>query len=113
MPRYDFKNLKTGETKVLNLSLAKYEEWREDNPDWDKDWQAGCAADVAEVGDWRDKMSKTHPGWKDVIGRVAIVAGLCIISWISKVLFYKVYGHPWKALNGPSFLGKVTKDFEN
>ena len=37
MALYDVKNLKTGETKVLNLSLAKYEEWRENNPDWDKD----------------------------------------------------------------------------
>ena len=33
MALYDVKNLKTGETKVLNLSLAKYEEWRENNPD--------------------------------------------------------------------------------
>ena len=50
-----------------------FDEWRKDNPDWDKDWSKGVCGDVAEVGDWRDKMSKTHPGWKDVIGRVGKV----------------------------------------
>ena len=51
MPQYDVKNLKTGETKQLNLTIASYEQWREDNPDWDKDWQAGIASAVREVGD--------------------------------------------------------------
>jgi len=69
MPTYPVKNLKTGETKELNLTMANYDQWRKDNPDWDKDWQAGVAGS-GEVGDWRDKMSKTHPGWKDVMGQV-------------------------------------------
>ena len=56
MALYDVKNLKTGETKVLNLSLAKYEEWRENNPDWDKDWQAGIASAVSGVGDFQNKL---------------------------------------------------------
>ena len=67
MPTYPLKNLKTGETKELRMSIADYDQWKKDNPDWDKDWSKGCAGDVAEVGDWRDKMSKTHPGWKDVM----------------------------------------------
>ena len=43
MPIYPVKNKKTGETQELNMSLSKYEQWREDNPDWDKDWMAGVA----------------------------------------------------------------------
>tara|TARA_B100000131_G_scaffold286301_1_gene296147 strand:- start:592 stop:879 length:288 start_codon:yes stop_codon:yes gene_type:complete len=43
MPLYPVKNLKTGETKDINMSVAKYEVWREENPDWDKDWSQGCA----------------------------------------------------------------------
>ena len=70
MPTYPVKNLKTGEEKELRMSIAEYDQWKTDNPDWDKDWSKGVCGDVAEVGDWRDKMSKTHPGWKDVIGRV-------------------------------------------
>ena len=69
MPTYPVKNLKTGEEKELNLTMADYDQWRKDNPDWDKDWSKGCAS-AGEVGDWRDKMSKTHPGWKDVMGQV-------------------------------------------
>ena len=41
MPSYPVKNLKTGETKELSMSMAKYDQWRKDNPDWDKDWMAG------------------------------------------------------------------------
>ena len=39
-----------------------------DNPDWQRDWSdpSTCPAS-GEVGDWRDKMAKTHPGWKDIM----------------------------------------------
>ena len=69
MPTYPVKNLKTGEQKELSMSMSAYDEWRKDNPDWDKDWSKGCAG-AGEVGDWRDKMAKTHPGWKDVMSQV-------------------------------------------
>ena len=51
---------------------------------------------------------------KETVGvRVGMVASLCVFSWISKMFFYKVYGHPWKALNGPRrLIGKVTKAFK-
>ena len=38
MPLYAVKNLKTGETQEFMKTLAEYEEWKKDNPDWDKDW---------------------------------------------------------------------------
>ena len=38
MPLYAVKNLKTGETQEFMKSLAEYEEWKKENPDWDKDW---------------------------------------------------------------------------
>ena len=66
MPTYPVKNKETGETKVLNLTMKAYTEWREENPDWDKDWSKGCAS-AGEVGEWRDKMASTHPGWVDVM----------------------------------------------
>ena len=69
MPTYPVKNKVTGEEKELSRTMAAYDEWRKENPDWDKDWSKGCAG-AGEVGDWRDKMSKTHPGWKDVMGQV-------------------------------------------
>ena len=36
MPTYPIKNLKTGETKELSMSMKEYDQFRKDNPDWDK-----------------------------------------------------------------------------
>ena len=69
MPTYNVKHKETGETKEFRMSIKDYEQWRIDNPDWDKDWTAGVAS-MGEVGDWRAKMKKTHPGWADVMGQV-------------------------------------------
>ena len=69
MPTYNVKHKETGETKEFRMTIQDYEQWRIDNPDWDKDWTAGVA-NMGEVGDWRDKMKKTHPGWADVMGQV-------------------------------------------
>ena len=66
MPTYPLKNLKTGETKEITMSMKDYDKWRKDNPDWDKDWNAGVA-NMGEVGEWRDKMATTHPGWTDIM----------------------------------------------
>ena len=66
MPTYPVKNLKTEEKKELSMTMKEYEQWRKDNPDWDKDWNAGVA-NMGEVGEWRDKMASTHPGWVDIM----------------------------------------------
>ena len=41
MPTYDVKNLKTGEKQTLYMTMKDYCQWKEENPDWDKDWEAG------------------------------------------------------------------------
>jgi|TARA_Y100000004_G_C8798004_1_gene362156 hypothetical protein len=71
MPIYPVVNRHTGEKQELNLSLANYEQWRKDNPDWDKDWSAGVAG-MGEVGDWRNK---TDGGWNEVLHKVSQVPG--------------------------------------
>ena len=74
MPTYPIKNLKTGETKELSMSMSAYEQWRKDNPDWDKDRSKGCAG-VGEVGEFQDKLIKKHPGFNDVLHRVSKMPG--------------------------------------
>ena len=66
MPTYPVKNLKTGETKELSMTMSAYDKWKEENPDWDKDWSKGCGA-VQEVGNFRDKLRSKHPGWNEVL----------------------------------------------
>ena len=36
MPTYNVKNLKNGDTLELKMSISEYEQWRKDNPDWDR-----------------------------------------------------------------------------
>ena len=74
MPTYPVIHLKTGQKKDLSMSMLKYDEWRKDNPEWDKDWSAGCAG-VGEVGDWQNKLVSRNPGWNDVLRKAAKAPG--------------------------------------
>ena len=66
MPTYPVINKESGEKKELSMTMKAYDEWKESNPDWDRDWQAGVAG-VGEVGEVYDKLKKSHPGWNDVL----------------------------------------------
>jgi len=74
MPTYPVKHLETGETKELYMSMAEYEQWRKDNPEWDKDWSQGCAG-VGEVGDWQQKLVNKQPGWNEVLRKASKMPG--------------------------------------
>ena len=70
MPTYPVKNLNTGEQKEIRMTMSDYDQWRKDNPDWDKDWNAGVA-NLGEVGEIYDKLKKTPPGWNDVLHKAS------------------------------------------
>ena len=70
MPTYPVINKETGEKKELSMSMMKYDEWRKENPDWDKDWSAGVAG-VGEVGEIYDKLRMKHPGWNQVLEKAS------------------------------------------
>ena len=70
MPTYPVVNQKTGDKKELSMTMSDYDQWRKDNPDWDKDWNAGVA-NLGEVGEIYDKLKKTHPGWNDVLHKAS------------------------------------------
>lgn len=74
MPTYPVFNKKTGEKKELSMTMREYSNWRDENPDWDKDWSAGVAG-LGEVGEFQDKLKKSHPGWNDVLHKVSKVPG--------------------------------------
>ena len=67
MPMYSVKHLKTGEQKEMTMTISEYEQWRKDNPDWDKDWMAGVASAISEVGDYQNKLPQ---GFKDRLNNV-------------------------------------------
>ena len=63
MPTYPVKNLTTGETKEVKMTMLEYDQWRKDNPDWDKDWTAG-------VGGITYGKPKADDGFKEVMSKV-------------------------------------------
>ena len=69
MPTYPVKHTETGEEKELYMTMKEYDEWKEQNPEWQKDWSKGVAA-AQEVGEWQNKLQKTHPGWGEVMNKV-------------------------------------------
>ena len=77
MPTYPVINKETGEKKELSMNMVAYDQWRKENPDWDKDWSAGVAG-VGEVGDFQDKLKKSHPGWNDVLHRASKYPGATV-----------------------------------
>jgi|TARA_B100001094_G_C17911462_1_gene661412 hypothetical protein len=80
MPTYPVINKETGEKKELSMSMIKYDEWRKENPNWDKDWSEGCAG-IGEVGEWKDKLITKNPGWNDVLHKASKSPG----SRVSKI----------------------------
>lgn len=70
MAIYPIIHKETGEKKVIEMSVHDIQQWYEDNPDWKRDWSEGCAQ-PAEVGEWRDKLAKSHPGWNEVLGKMS------------------------------------------
>ena len=68
MATYPVINKETGEQKEVRLSVHEWSQWKDDNPECDRDWSdpSTCPAS-GEVGDWRDKMSRTHPGFHDIM----------------------------------------------
>ena len=77
MPPYPVIHKETGEKQELSMSMLKYDEWRKENPDWDKDWSEGCAG-IGEVGDWQNKLIQKNPGCIDVLRKAGKAPGAVV-----------------------------------
>ena len=74
MAIYPIISKDTGEKKVIEMSVHDITQWYNDNPEWKRDWSEGCAQ-PAELGEWKDKLIKSKPGWNDVLGRAQKMPG--------------------------------------
>ena len=75
MPTYPVINKETGEKKELSMTMVEYSNWRDDNPDWDRDWNAGVAG-LGEVGEWKDKLITKNPSWNEVLKKAHKSGGI-------------------------------------
>ena len=63
MPTYPVIHLESGEKKELSMSMKAYDEWRKENPEWDKDWSQG-------TGGVTYGTPKMEDGFKEVMSKV-------------------------------------------
>jgi hypothetical protein len=72
MATYPVYNKTTGEQKEIVLSVHEWSQWKEDNPEWERDWSdPSTCPSAGEVGEWRDKLVQKHPGWNEVLDRAS------------------------------------------
>ena len=68
MATYPVVNKKTGEQKEVAMSVTEWDQWKTENPDWDRDWSdPSTCPGTGEVGEWKDKLRKKAPGWNEVL----------------------------------------------
>ena len=72
MATYPVRNKETGETKEVIMSVHAWDKWKEDNPEWSRDFSdPSTCPGVGEVGEWKDKLVKSKPGWNEVLDRAS------------------------------------------
>ena len=76
MATYPVINKKTGEQKEIAMSVHDWDQWKTDNPEWERDYSDPTTLPgIGEVGDFKDKLKKTHPGWNDVLHKASKAPG--------------------------------------
>ena len=77
MATYPVVNTKTGEQKEVVMSIMEGDNWKEDNPDWTRDYSdPSTVPGVGEVGEWKDKLANKHPGWNEILKKSEKSAGV-------------------------------------
>ena len=61
MATYPVKHVKTGETKDVKMSIHDWDQWKKDNPEWERYFTAENSPSFGEVGEVYDKLKKSHP----------------------------------------------------
>ena len=75
MATYPVVNTKTGEQKDVVMSVHDWDQWKIDNPDWERYYTPDNAPGVGEVGEWKDNLRKSKPGWNDVLRKAQKAPG--------------------------------------
>jgi len=75
MATYPVRNTETGEIKDVVMSVHDWDQWKNDNPQWERYYTPENAPGFGEVGEWADKLQKSHPGWNDVLRKASKAPG--------------------------------------
>jgi thymidylate synthase len=73
---YPIINKQTGEQKEVTLSVHDWDNWKNENPEWERDWSdPSTCPSSGEIGEVYDKLKKSHPGWNDVLHKASKAPG--------------------------------------
>ena len=76
MATYPVVNTNTGETKEVVMSIHDWDQWREDHPNWTRDYSdPSTLPGFGEVGEWQNKLVAKNPGWNEVLDRASKAPG--------------------------------------
>ena len=77
MATYPVINKETGEQKEVAMSVHDWDQWKEDNPDWQRYFTPENSPSLGvEVGEWRDKLVNKNPGWGEVLKQADKAGGI-------------------------------------
>lgn len=76
MPTYPIVNKKTGEQKEVVMSVHDWDQWKQDNSDWERDWSdPSTCPGSGEVGEWKDRLVNKNPGWGEILKKANKAGG--------------------------------------
>ena len=76
MPTYPVINSDTGEQKEIKMTIGEWDKWKQNNPDWIRDYSdPSTIPGIGEVGEVYDKLKISHPGWNDVLHKASKAPG--------------------------------------
>ena len=79
MATYPVINNKTGDRKEVVMSVMDWDKWKENNPDWIRDYSDPSTMPglgIESVGDWQDKLNKRHPSWNQIVKKSEKAGGI-------------------------------------
>ena len=70
-------NKTTGEQKEVSMSVHDWDQWKTDNPDWQRYFTPQNSPSLGvEVGEWRDKLVNKNPGWGEILNKAENSGGI-------------------------------------
>ena len=77
MATYPVVNTETGEQKEVKMSVHDWDQWKDDNPNWERDYSdPSTIPGFGEVGEWKDKLLNKNPGWGEVLKKADKSGGI-------------------------------------
>ena len=76
MATYPVVNKSTGEQKEVVMSIHDWDQWKTDNPDWERYFTAENSPGLGvEVSDWQSRLIKQRPEWNEVLDKASKAPG--------------------------------------